>query len=183
MKLCFDSRWETISGGSDSEEKELEATRLRMIERRKIVSDNIESVKIVMREYYELLCDGFEFYSTWDDVCEEAKRKGEEREERHKRREKRKRKREKIEAERREQVRLKLEQKKTKLANAKEWMNSALQKEQEGIQLRIAEKFYHLRTVQKQSIEEIFVAFDDDGGGTIDPEELRDGFEALEGRC
>ena len=46
--------------------------------------------------------------------------------------------------------------------------------------MRIAEKFHMLINERNQSIRDIFVAFDDDGGGTIDPEELRDGFDALE---
>jgi Ca2+-binding EF-hand superfamily protein len=73
-----------------------------------------------------------------------------------------------------------MEEKKQKLEKAKEWMNNTLRKEQNGIQLRIAEKFYMLKHERKQSIRDIFVAFDEDGGGTIDPDELRDGFEALE---
>ena len=32
---------------------------------------------------------------------------------------------------------------------------------------------------QDKTIRDIFIAFDEDGGGTIDHEELRDGFDAL----
>ena len=37
--------------------------------------------------------------------------------------------------------------------------------EQKRIQLRIAEKFRMLKEDRNQTVEEIFVAFDDDGGG------------------
>jgi hypothetical protein len=81
---------------------------------------NIESIKVVMREYYGLLCDGFEFYSTWDDVCEEAKIRDDARLERHKRRDIRKRRREKAEAERRALVRQAMSEKDEKLKKARE---------------------------------------------------------------
>jgi Ca2+-binding EF-hand superfamily protein len=163
-----------------AEEKELENKRLRQQARQEMVMKNVESIKVVMLEYYQLLCDGFNFYSTWDDVCEEARIKEEERSERHKRREIRKRRREKKEAERRALVKAAMAEKNEKLKKAREWMNSSLRKEQEGIQLRIAEKFHMLINERNQSIRDIFVAFDEDGGGTIDPEELRDGFDALD---
>ena len=71
------------------------------------------------------------------------------------------------------------EEKAAKLKKAKEWMGDNMKTEQRRIQLRIAEKFRMLKEDGGQSIEDIFVAFDEDGGGSIDPEEMRDGFEAL----
>ena len=107
-----------------AEERELEARRLRQLQREEKVYANIESIKVVMREYYGLLCDGFEFYSTWDDVCEEAKIRDEERLERHKRRDIRKRRREKAEAERRALVRQAMSEKNEKLKKARECTNN-----------------------------------------------------------
>jgi len=103
-----------------AEEREMEARRLRQLQRQEKVYANIESIKVVMREYYGLLCDGFEFYSTWDDVCEEAKIRDDARLERHKRRDIRKRRREKAEAERRALVRQAMSEKDEKLKKARE---------------------------------------------------------------
>ena len=64
---------------------------------------------------------------------------------------------------------------------AEEWMKNEMgaQKQEQKIQKRIAEKF-RIQIKQKgQTIRDIFIAFDEDGGGTIDHEELRDGFAAL----
>ena len=49
-------------------------------------------------------------------------------------------------------------------------------KELISIQKRIAEKF-RVQVESKVHGADIFVAFDEDGGGTIDHEELRDGFD------
>lgn len=53
----------------------------RQILRHLLIEKNIQSVRAVILEYYQLLCDGFDFYSTWDDVCEAAKNAEIEREE------------------------------------------------------------------------------------------------------
>jgi hypothetical protein len=52
-----------------------------------------------------------------------------------------------------------------KLKEARAWMGDSMRVEQKRIQLRIAEKFRMLKEDRNQSVEEIFVAFDDDGGG------------------
>ena len=66
-----------------------------------------------------------------------------------------------------------------KINEARAWLKRTCRDEQEKIQLRIAEKFRMLQRERGQTIEDIFIAFDEDGGGTIDHEELRDGFDAL----
>ena len=66
-----------------------------------------------------------------------------------------------------------------RLRRAQAWIVENMKLEQKKIQLRIAEKFRMLKVDRGQTIEDIFVAFDLDGGGTIDPDELKDGFEAL----
>ena len=52
-----------------------------------------------------------------------------------------------------------------KLKEARAWMGDSMRVEQKRIQLRIAEKFRMLKEDRNQTVEEIFVAFDDDGGG------------------
>jgi hypothetical protein len=66
-----------------------------------------------------------------------------------------------------------------KINEARAWLKRTCRDEQEKIQLRIAEKFRMLQRERGQTIKDIFIAFDEDGGGTIDHEELRDGFDAL----
>ena len=62
---------------------------------------------------------------------------------------------------------------------ARAWLKRTCRDDQEVLQLRIAKIFREMQEVQGRSIRDIFIAFDDDGGGTIDHEELRDGFDAL----
>jgi hypothetical protein len=62
---------------------------------------------------------------------------------------------------------------------ARAWLKRTCRADQEKIQLRIAAKFRIMQRQQGRSIRDIFVAFDEDGGGTIDHEELRDGFDML----
>eukprot|EP00946_MAST-07B_sp_MAST-7B-sp1_P003024 g3024.t1 len=62
---------------------------------------------------------------------------------------------------------------------AQEWMNANMRDDQKAIQKSIAEKFQLLIDVEGKTIRDIFVAFDDDGGGTIDHKELRDGLTSL----
>ena len=58
-------------------------------------------------------------------------------------------------------------------------MNRTMLEEQRKIQRRIAEQFERQIEEEGMTIRDIFIAFDEDGGGTIDHEELRDGFDAL----
>ena len=62
---------------------------------------------------------------------------------------------------------------------ARNWMNRTMLEEQRKIQRRIAEQFERQIEEEGMTIRDIFIAFDEDGGGTIDHEELRDGFDAL----
>ena len=62
---------------------------------------------------------------------------------------------------------------------AREWLKRTCRADQEKIQLRIAAKFRTMQEEQGRTVRDIFVAFDEDGGGTIDHEELRDGFDML----
>ena len=64
-------------------------------------------------------------------------------------------------------------------ANAQEWIQNTMREEQESIQLRIGKKFEAQIHEEGKSIRDIFTAFDEDRGGTIDHDELREGFNAL----
>ena len=49
--------------------------------------------------------------------------------------------------------------------SAREWLKRTCRADQEKIQLRIAAKFRTMQKEQNKSIRDIFVAFDEDGGG------------------
>ena len=61
------------------------------------------------------------------------------------------------------------------VASAKHWMQKNLHDEQESIQLRLGKIFERQMLEEGRSVRDIFMAFDEDGGGTIDRDELHDG--------
>ena len=62
---------------------------------------------------------------------------------------------------------------------ARRWLKRLCREDEVKIQIAIAEKFAELQRTQGKTILQMFEDFDEDGGGTIDHEELRDGFDML----
>ena len=162
-----------------ADERAMEERKLARERGQRKIARNIQSIKSVMHKFYAPLCDAFEFYSTWDSKCEEWKQADAERAVRRKQRAIERAERKKKEAQERDarkQARLKRQ---ADVNRARNWMNKTMMEEQRKIQRRIAEKFERQIEEEGQTIRDIFIAFDEDGGGTIDHEELRDGFDAL----
>ena len=60
------------------------------------------------------------------------------------------------------------------------WLKRLCREEEVKIQVQIAQRFKRLQEEDGKTIVEIFEDFDDDGGGTIDHDELREGFAAID---
>jgi calmodulin len=72
-------------------------------------------------------------------------------------------------------------QKEQKAVDAnRRWLKRLCREEEIKIQVAIAQRFKRLQEEDGKTIVEIFEDFDDDGGGTIDHEELRMGFDSLD---
>ena len=72
-------------------------------------------------------------------------------------------------------------QKEQKAVDAnRRWLKRLCREEEVKIQVQIAQRFKRLQEEDGKTIVQIFEDFDDDGGGTIDHDELREGFAAIE---